>query len=75
MCDPIAVWDGGSGGVRTIRGYGADCAGGVDRRGFGGGTGDGCVGDGVGRDTIEGDVVKVVAGGTGGVLLVEILVL
>ena len=75
MCDPIAVWEGGSGRVGTIRGYGADCAGGVDRRGFSGRTGDVCVGDGVGSDLIEGDVVKVVAGGTGRGLLVEILVL
>ncbi len=75
MCDPIAVWEGGSGGAGAIRDYGADCAGGVDGRGFGGGTGEVCIGDGVGRDLIEGDVVEVVAGGTWGGLLVKILAL
>lgn len=61
MRDPIAVWEGGSGGAGTVRGYGTDCAGGVDRRGFGGRMGEVCVGDEVGNGLIEGDVVEVVA--------------
>ena len=75
MCDPIAVWEGGSGGAGTVRGDGGDRTGGVDGRGFGGGTGDVCFGGGFGRGLVEGDVVEVVAGGKGGGLLVEILAL
>ena len=75
MCDPIAVREGGSGGAGTSRSYGADCAGGVNGRGFGGGTGDACISDGVGRDLIEGNIVEIMAGGRRGGLLVEILAL
>lgn len=75
MRDPIAVWEGGSGGAGTARGYGTDCAGGVDRRGLGGRTGKFCIGDGIWNGLIEGDVVEVVAGGARGGLLVEIVAL